>query len=153
LRLLPHNLRRLFKQRLPLFFFQPLILGIGGNVSSQTLAVTLIALNKEDSDLKKTGRKEIVSGLLVSIGLGIVAFFITYIFGIFTKYQAPLLLALVVSLSVIVTVVIGFLFGFIVPVILSKLKFDPAVASGPFITTSIDIISLVVYFSLALLIL
>lgn len=136
-----------------LVFFQPLILGIGGNVSSQTLAVTLIALNKEDSDLKKTGRKEIASGLLVSVGLGIVAFAITYVFGTLTKYQAPILLALVVSLSVIVTVVIGFLFGFIVPVILSKLKFDPAVASGPFITTSIDIISLVVYFSLALLIL
>lgn len=136
-----------------LAFFQPLILDVGGDVASQTLAVTLIALNKEDGDIKKTGRKEVVAGFITGIGLSIVAFIITYLFAMFTKYPSPILLALVVSLSLIVTVIIGFMFGYLVPVTLNKLKFDPAVASGPFITTSIDILSLLVYFSLAMLLL
>lgn len=136
-----------------LAFFQPLILDVGGDVASQTLAVTLIALNKEDSDLKKTGRKEVISGLITGVGLALVAFIITYLFGMWTKYSAPLLLATVVSVSLIVTVIIGFMFGLLVPILLHKIKLDPAVASGPFITTSIDILSLLVYFSLALLIL
>lgn len=137
-----------------LAFFQPLILDVGGDVASQTLAVTLIALTKEDSDLKKTGKKEVIAGLITGVGLSIVSFIITYLFGMWTNYQGePLLLATVVSVSLIITVIIGFLFGFLVPVILDKIKIDPAVASGPFITTSIDILSLLVYFSLALLIL
>lgn len=151
--LVTSQFKAVIQTTIALVFFQPLILGVGGNVASQTLAITLIALNKEDSDLKKTGRKEVISGLLVGLGLGIIAFGITYVFGMLTKYSAPLLLALVVSLSIVVTVMIGFLFGFLVPLILSKLKIDPAIASGPFITTSVDIISLVVYFSLALMIL
>lgn len=136
-----------------LAFFQPLILDVGGDVASQTLAVTLIALNKEDSDIKRTGKKEVISGLIIGVGLSLVAFIITYLFGMWTGYSSPLLLATVVSVSLIVTVIIGFLFGFLVPVTLNKVKVDPAVASGPFITTSIDILSLLVYFSLALLIL
>lgn len=136
-----------------LAFFQPLILDVGGDVASQTLAVTLIALNNDESDLKKTGKKEVIAGLITGVGLSVVSFIITYFFGIWMKSPAPVLLALVVSLSLIVTVIIGFLFGFFVPVVLDKIKVDPAVASGPFITTTIDILSLLVYFSLAMLIL
>lgn len=136
-----------------LTFFQPLILDVGGDVASQTLAVTLISLNNEDSDIKKTGRKEVVSGLIVGLTLSSVSFIITYFFAQFTAYQAPILLATVVSLSLIFTVLMAFAFGFIVPVLLSKIKIDPAVASGPLITTSIDILSLLIYFTLAMIIL
>lgn len=136
-----------------LAFFQPLILDVGGDVASQTLAVTLISLNNEDKDIKKTGRKETISSVIVGVGLSLVAFLITYIYGLFFNPGIELQLALVVSVSLILTVVIGFLFGFFVPVVLSKFKIDPAIASGPFITTSIDILSLLVYFSLAMLIL
>lgn len=136
-----------------LAFFQPLILDVGGDVASQTLAVTLIALNNEEKDIKKTGRKETISGIIIGIGLSLVAFIITYIYGLFFSPANAIELALVVSLSLVVTVLIGFLFGFFVPVILNKFKIDPAIASGPFITTSIDILSLLVYFCLAMFIL
>ncbi len=136
-----------------LAFFQPLILDVGGDVASQTLAVTLITLKKDDADIARTGKKEVGAGIITGIGLSLVSFLITYVFGMWTTFHAPLLLALVVSLSLIVTVVIGFLFGFFVPLVLHKIKIDPAVASGPFITTAIDILSLVVYFTLAMLIL
>ncbi len=136
-----------------LAFFQPLILDVGGDVASQTLAVTLIALNNEDDTIKQTGRKEVISGIITGLVIAIVAFIITYLYGLLMKSPAPILLAAVVSLSLLVTVAIGFLFGLFVPLILHKLKLDPAVASGPFITTSIDILSLLVYFGLAVLIL
>lgn len=136
-----------------LTFFQPLILDVGGDVASQSLAVTLIALNKEDSNLKKTGKKEVISGLITGLSLAFVAFLITFLYGHLTSFRDPFGLALVISLSLILTVIIGFIFGFIVPVILDRVKLDPAVASGPFITTSIDIFSLLIYFTLALIIL
>ena len=136
-----------------LAFFRPLIRDVGGDVASQTLAVTLISLNKEDSDIKKTGRKEVISGIIVGITLSAVSFIITYFFADFTAYQAPILLATVVSLSLVFTVLMAFAFGFLVPISLSKINLDPAVASGPLITTSIDILSLLIYFSLAMLIL
>lgn len=136
-----------------LAFFQPLILDVGGDVASQTLAVTLIALNNDDDTIKVTAKKETVSGLITGGVIAVVAFIITYLYGLMVKNTAPILLASVVSLSLLVTVIIGFLFGFFVPLILHKLKIDPALASGPFITTSIDILSLLVYFGLAVLIL
>ncbi len=136
-----------------LAFFQPLILDVGGDVASQTLAVTLIALNNDDDSIKQTARKEVISGLIIGAVISIVSFIITYLYGLLVHSAAPILLAAVVSLSLLVTVIIGFLFGLFVPVILNKLKVDPAVASGPFITTSIDILSLLVYFGLAVLIL
>lgn len=136
-----------------LAFFQPLILDVGGDVASQTLAVTLIALNNDDDSIKQTARKEVISGMIIGVVIAIVSFIITYLYGLLVKSATPILLAGVVSLSLLVTVVIGFLFGLFVPLILHKLKIDPAIASGPFITTSIDILSLLVYFGLAVLIL
>lgn len=141
------------KVTVALAFFQPLILDVGGDVASQTLAVTLIALHNDDDELKQTAKKEVVSGVIIGVVIALISFIITYLYGLLMKSSSPINLALVVSLSLLVTVIIGFLFGLFVPLILHKFKIDPAVASGPFITTSIDILSLLVYFGLAVLIL
>ena len=65
----------------------------------------------------------------------------------------PFMVSLVVSLSLWITVTIGPVLGFSIPVVLNKMKIDPAVASGPFITTLVDLISLIIYFGLATLLL
>jgi magnesium transporter len=136
-----------------LAMFQPLILDAGGDVATQTLAVTLITLNNKSGRLFKNGYKEIITGLINGFVMAIIAFIVTYIFAKSIKAQHTIELSLIVSISLLFTVFLGPIIGFFVPVTLQKLKIDPAVASGPFITTLIDILSLFIYFGLATLIL
>lgn len=136
-----------------LAMFQPLILDAGGDVASQTLAVTLISIHESDKSSIKNGIKEVISGVITGAVLSIIAFLITLGFAYISKSAHPIELSLVVSLGLLVTVIIGPMIGFLVPVILHKCKIDPAIASGPFITTLIDILSLVVYFGFATIIL
>lgn len=136
-----------------LAMFQPLILDAGGDVGTQTLAVTLITLNNKNGKLYKNGYKEIITGLINGFVMGLIAFIVTYLLANSIKSEHSFELSLIVSLSLWLTVFIGSIFGFFVPVTLNKLKIDPAVASGPFITTLIDILSLFIYFGLATLLL
>lgn len=132
-----------------LALFQPLILDAGGDVATQTLAVTLITLNNKDGQPLKNGQKEIITGLINGFIMGLIAFVITLILAKAFALENVLMIALVVGISLWVTVFIGPIIGFLVPIALKRLNYDPAVASGPFITTLIDILSLLVYFGLA----
>lgn len=136
-----------------LAFFQPLILDAGGDVASQTLAVTLIEMTKKDNKVISNGLKEILSGVISGFVMGVIAFVVTIIFSYFLKFDHQWLIALSVGLSLWITVITGPLLGFMIPLIINKLKFDPAVASGPFITNLIDISSNIIYFGIATLIL
>lgn len=136
-----------------LAFFQPLILDAGGDVASQTLAVTLIELTKKDAKVFKNGIKEILTGVLSGLVMGLLAFIVTIILSNILKFDHSVLVALSIGLAVWVTVIMGPILGFLIPVIINKLKFDPAVASGPFITNLIDISSNIIYFTIATLIL
>ncbi len=136
-----------------LAFFQPLILDAGGDVASQTLAVTLIGIKENNKGQLANGIKEIISGLISGTFLSVIAFLVTLAFAYLTKSSQPFELSLVVSLGLLVTVILGPIIGFIVPMTIKKLKFDPAIASGPFITTIVDMLSLFIYFGIAMLIL
>ena len=136
-----------------LALFQPLILDAGGDVATQTLAVTLISINNPKGEPLKNGGKEILTGIINGFVMGVLAFVTTYI--ILWAMQSDHLIAFsfVVSISLWITVSFGPVIGLFVPYLLNKMKFDPAVASGPFITTLIDIISLIIFFGLATVIL
>lgn len=136
-----------------LALFQPLLLDSGGNVASQTLAVTLVGLTYKEGVTIKDGINETISGVISGFVMAVMAFIAAYILSDLLLVETPLLVAIVVSVSLWSTVILSPIIGFIVPTVLNKLNFDPATASGPFITTVIDILCLVIYFGLATLLL
>ena len=134
-----------------LMFFQPLILGMAGNVATQTLAVTLKMLSTEEKGVLKNSIKEIITGTINGFVIGFIAFGVTYLFATLNASftASPIILALVVGLSLWLTVIFAPILAIIIPITLKLFKADPAAASGPFITTFIDVIALFIYFGLA----
>lgn len=126
--------------------FIPVISGMAGNTGTQSLAVAIRGIStgeiKESSKMKLAGR-ELGSGFLTGVVCGIVIFLI-----IIVMYQEPIL-GVIVSGSLIASMSVATIIGTIVPLIMNKAGIDPAIASGPFITTANDIISLLIYFALA----
>jgi magnesium transporter len=138
-----------------LIVFQPLILDSAGNVATQTLAVTLKMFASHEQGLVKNSIREIFTGMINGFAIGFIAFSMTLIFAMINTSLTtqPLLIAFVVGFSLWLTVMIAPLTAILIPVTLRALKFDPAVASGPFITTVIDVAALFIYFGLATLML
>lgn len=129
-----------------LTYFMPMIAGMTGNTGTQSLAVTVRGLGNQEIDSKVLGRlilRETIVGLLIGLVCGIIITLVAFL------WQGNLMLGLVVGTSLFLTLIIGTLAGTIIPIILYKLKIDPAIASGPLITTLNDIFSLLVYFKLA----
>ena len=138
-----------------LIVFQPLILDSAGNVATQTLAVTLKMLSTREKGLFKNSIREIMAGIMNGLAIGLVAVIMTFIFARVNPSLAsnPTTIALVIGLSLWLTVIISPIVAIIIPVILDRLKIDPAIASGPFITTVVDVAALFIYFGLATLLL
>ncbi len=134
------------QQVVALAFFMPMIAGMTGNTGTQSLAVVVRGLVSEDLNGKKAFKllwRELWVGIIIGITCGILITVIAYI------WRGDLMLGLVVGLSLILTLIIGTLAGTIIPLILYKFTVDPAVASGPLITTINDILSLFIYFGIA----
>ncbi|GAB6155229.1 magnesium transporter [Desulfosporosinus burensis] len=128
-----------------LVFFMPLLIGSAGNAGSQssTLMIRAIAIGDvEIGDWYKLLRKEIV----VAILLGLVMAFAVSIIGIFRGGPD---VAVIVALSMVVVVLVGCTIGMSLPFLLSKLKMDPATASGPLVASIADIAGILIYFSIA----
>lgn len=136
-----------------LALFQPLILDAGGDVASQTLAVTLRLLTKDPKKALKNGGKEVLAGIINGITLGIITGIVSYIISKVMGIPEPFNVSLVVFISLTLTVATGPIIGLFIPIILDKMNIDPAVASSPFITTLIDITSVIIYFGFATLLL
>ena len=134
-----------------LIVFQPLILDSAGNVATQTLAVTLKMFSTNEKGFGKNAVKEIITGMINGFVIGIIAFVMTLIFAYLNTSltQEPLLISFVVGFSLWLTVITAPIVAILIPLTLKMLKFDPAVASGPFITTVIDVTALFIYFGLA----
>lgn len=125
--------------------FMPTIMDTAGNVGTQSLAVSVRRLTTKDQKvpvLKQLG-KEWATGIIMGIGSALVIAFLALFL-----YQDKIL-ALVVSSSLLITVSLSTVVGYIVPLIFDRLNIDPAVASGPFITTINDTVGLLTYFSIA----
>lgn len=138
-----------------LVLFQPMILGMAGNIGTQSLAVTILGLHQDIFDQKSKAKKhvfkEISIGLVNSFILAIIAFiFVTTLLSITnSSNQTALDIAKVVGIAIFSAMSISSMMGAIVPLTLHRFKIDPASASGPIMTTVNDIIALVLYFGIA----
>lgn len=126
--------------------FIPMIMGSAGNIGTQSLAVAVrgLALETiEDGGFWKMIRREFSTGLMIGIiCMIVITIMISVLYGNWT-------LALIVGVSILCTFGISAVIGSTVPLLINKLKLDPAIASGPFITTVNDIVGLLIYFSIA----
>ena len=131
--------------------FQSLILDMAGNVGTQSLAVTIRVLmdgNLDAKEMKVGFCNGTLLGVLSVICLGVyIAMFKGYTFG------TAMLISGCVGISLLVAIVISSLVGTLVPMFFHKVKVDPAVASGPLITTVNDLVAVVTYYGLAWLLL
>ena len=135
--------------------FQSLILDMAGNVGTQSLAVTIRVLMDEDiSAMQKLGFvfKEMRIGFLNGLLLGSASFVVIGVFVHIMKQKSlffSFALSGCVGISLLTAMVISSLVGVLVPMLFHKLKVDPAVASGPLITTVNDLVAVVTYYGLA----
>ncbi len=133
--------------------FMPMILGMAGNTGTQSLAVTVRGLNNGEFDDKTSIRKhllrEVGTGLLNGVLIGIILFGVTYAFLSITNNPDALKITEVVSLSILASLAFSTLLGALIPIVINSFKIDPAIASGPFVTMINDILALSVYFTLA----
>ena len=141
-----------------LALFVPLIISSGGNSGSQasTLVIRALALGEVTlRDWWRVMRRELFSGLGLGLILGSIGFLRITIWSGFSHIYGPhwLLVALTVGLALIGIVLWGTLAGSMLPFILRRLGFDPATSSAPFVATLVDVTGLVIYFSVALLLL
>ncbi|MGM9930929.1 magnesium transporter [Pradoshia sp.] len=133
-------------QKAILAVFIPLIAGMAGNTGTQSLAVIVRGIatgeiaeeNKWLLLLREAG-----TGLITGVTCGILVTILVF------AWQDDLFLAILVGNSILVSLMVATLAGSLVPLVMNKLKIDPAVASGPFITTINDLISIVIYFGMA----
>jgi len=133
-----------------LFFFTPLIAAMAGNVGVQSSAIIVQGLANDSlkGSLFKRLLKEILQGLLngaVLAGLLLSAGMLFLGF--------PLNLGFTVATSLVSVIIIASIIGTFIPIILAKRGIDPALATGPFITTSNDILGILIYFTIAQLVL
>lgn len=142
-----------------LSFFVPLIISSGGNSGSQAATLIIRALATDDikyTDWKKVFGRELTSGLLLGSFLGVLGFVTLMFWGYIVGDPIDLQLimtALVVGISLLLIVLLGNFIGAMLPFMLSKLGLDPAVTSAPFVATVVDVSGIIIYFSLAALLL
>jgi magnesium transporter len=142
-----------------LALFVPLIISSGGNSGSQAATLIIRAMALKELSLRDwwyVMRREILSGLTLGIILGTIGFLrITAWENLHWYEYGPhwLLLALTIFFSLIGIVMWGTLSGSMIPIILKRFKVDPATASAPFVATLVDVTGLVIYFTIAAVIL
>jgi magnesium transporter len=134
------------QEAVALSFFVPLLIGTGGNAGSQTTSTIIRALATGDIDLGDALGSlwhEVRVGLLLGIGMAIIAFIRALSWGSSTD------LALTVSVAILSIVVWANTLGSLLPLLATKLKIDPTVVSGPVMSTLVDATGLFIYFTIA----
>ena len=141
-----------------LAMFVPLIISSGGNSGSQaaTLVIRALALGEVGlRDWWRVMRREILAGLALGAILGSIGFLRISLWSAFSDMYGEHwpLIAVTVALSLIGVVLWGTLTGSLLPLLMRRLGFDPATSSAPFVATLVDVTGLVIYFSVALVVL
>lgn len=138
------------RTRVILTFFIPMVMGTGGNTGMQTSSIMIRMLVTQDLDRRRAGRhllREITVGMLIGLTLG------TLMAGAMLLWRHEPILGLIIGLSLMSVVLISSLVGSMVPLLCSVLKIDPTLATGPFITTTNDLLGVSVYLGIANLLL
>ena len=138
--------------------FIPLIISSGGNSGSQAATLIIQAMALKEISLEdwwKIMRREIISGLLLGLTLCLIGIAVILIWHNFSSIfgQYYISIAFTVGLSLIGIILWGTLVGSMLPLILKKLGADPAASSTPFVATLVDVTGLIIYFSVAVMIL
>ena len=123
----------------PLIFFIPVVIGMGGNIGTQSSALTVMTLYNKDLDYKnvlKEGVVGFITGILCSVIIAIAAFIFIKDIGV----------VLAVSLSLFINMIVGAMIGAFMPALLKRLDVDPSIISAPLISTILDITGVTVYF-------
>jgi len=128
-----------------LFFFTPLIAAMAGNVGVQSSAIIVQGLANDV--VKGSLLNRLIKELGLSLINGVILGLLTIVFG--QVINQPIELSLVISLSMLCVIVVAALIGTSIPIILDKRGIDPAIATGPFITTSNDIFGIFLFFYIA----
>ncbi|HYT77060.1 MAG TPA: magnesium transporter, partial [Vicinamibacterales bacterium] len=141
-----------------LALFVPLIISSGGNSGSQasTLVIRALALGELTlRDWWRVMRRELGAGLALGVILAVIGFLRISIWSAFSTIYGPhwLLVATTVAFALVGVVMWGTLIGSLLPMLLRRLGFDPATSSAPFVATLVDVTGLVIYFSVALVVL
>ena len=129
-----------------LSFFMPMILGAGGNAGTQSSTVVIRGLatgSIDIDDLLKVFQKELAIGILMGLVMAAVGSM-----GALWLGKNPTI-GLTVGCAMICSVMLATTLGALLPIIFKKLRLDPALMSGPFITSIVDVVSLLIYFKLA----
>ncbi|MGX6486843.1 magnesium transporter [Aerococcus sanguinicola] len=125
--------------------FMPIIMDSAGNVGTQSLAVSVrrLTLGDNTESFWVLVWKELISGIIIGLAAGITICGVAYFL-----FGNPVL-SFIIGISLAATLSVSTVIGYLVPTLFSKIHIDPAVASGPFITTITDATGLLIYFSLA----
>ena len=132
-----------------LFYFTPLIAAMAGNVGVQSSAIIVQGLANDD--IRGSINNRLFKETLLSILNGVILAILLFLFIYFWKGDTNIALAL--SVALVAVVIVAGIIGTFIPLFLNKRGIDPAIATGPFITTSNDIFGILIYFMVAKLIL
>jgi magnesium transporter len=144
------NYEEFVMEFITLALFMPLVIASGGNCGAQSATLMVRAIATGDVELEdwmKSVTKETFVGVLLGIAMAVIAGGVSQLYGGDTK------IAFIVGLSMISIVFVSNSFGALLPFVLSRLKVDPAAASTPLITSIMDVLGLIIYFSIAVVIL
>ena len=128
--------------------FIPVIIGMGGNVGTQSSTIIVRGLATGRVSFENS-MKVLLKEMSVGLILGLLYGLLLGIFAIFQFIDTSPLLGLVVGLSISISMILAATIGSLVPLVLNRFEIDPAIATGPFVTTAIDIIGVTFYFLIA----
>lgn len=144
--------------------FQSMILDMAGNSGTQSLAVTIRVLSSDDVDRKKLLKlvfKEMRVAFINAFIIAIISFGVIFLYATIKQavvvetngfnYQDVLTLSVIVFIAMLAAMLISGVIGTLIPIILKKIKIDPAAASGPFITTLNDVIAVLCYYGFTMI--
>ncbi|WP_018676182.1 magnesium transporter [Riemerella columbina] len=129
-----------------LMFFVPLIAATAGNIGVQASAIIVQGLANDT--LGKDTFKTLIKEVSVSAASGVILALIILSFNLFIN-KHEMMVSIAISVSLLAVILVAAVIGTIVPIVLNKNKIDPAIATGPFITTSNDILGVLIYFGIA----
>ena len=138
-------------QFITLALFMPLVIASGGNSGAQSATLMVRAIATGDlkrSDWASALTKEVLVGILMGFAMGTLAFIVGSLYG-----DGDSTIAQIIGLSMLLIVLAANFFGALLPFLLERINIDPAVASSPLITSIMDILGLIIYFSIAVLLL
>jgi len=141
-----------------LALFVPLIISSGGNSGSQATTIVIRAMALGELRLRdwwRVARREVTAGVILGFALGSIGFMRIVVWQAFSPLYGPhyMLVAFTVAGSLVGVVTFGTVAGSLLPFVLKRLGFDPASASAPFVATLVDVSGLVIYFTVASIIL